>query len=185
MPVSNALRRLLRVRDLEEEQHKAALESALGELHRLESALSTAHGREHAGRLGVAASAHSADRADRVAGLVETEAGRRGVSVLTPWVAAAANRAAQLRAEYLASRVERRQVETVIREAEALDAVDRGRREQQAADEWFGTRRHGMLAQNADRTTAATEPRQIPEKHEMKDSQESSSLPEAELRSNL
>jgi len=39
MAVSRALRRLLRIRELEEEQNRLALESALGELNRLEYAL--------------------------------------------------------------------------------------------------------------------------------------------------
>ena len=39
MAISRGLRRLLRVRNLEEEQSRQALESALGELNRLESAL--------------------------------------------------------------------------------------------------------------------------------------------------
>jgi hypothetical protein len=39
MAVSRALRRLLRIRELEEEQCRLALESTLGELNRLESAL--------------------------------------------------------------------------------------------------------------------------------------------------
>jgi hypothetical protein len=39
MAVSNALRRLLKIRAIEEEQSRLALESALGELNRLEVAL--------------------------------------------------------------------------------------------------------------------------------------------------
>jgi hypothetical protein len=39
MAVSRALRRLLRIRDLEEEQSRLALESAIGDLNRLESTL--------------------------------------------------------------------------------------------------------------------------------------------------
>ena len=39
MAVSRALRRLLRIRDLEEEQHRLFLESAMGQMQALESAL--------------------------------------------------------------------------------------------------------------------------------------------------
>jgi hypothetical protein len=42
MAVSRALRRLLRIRDLEEEQRRVALESALVELHRLQHSLEAA-----------------------------------------------------------------------------------------------------------------------------------------------
>jgi hypothetical protein len=50
MAVSRALRRLLRIRELEEEQGRLALESALGELHRLENALMATFERKHRGR---------------------------------------------------------------------------------------------------------------------------------------
>ena len=49
MAVSRALRRLLRIRELEDEQCRLALESTLGELNRLECAL-TATAEPEAGR---------------------------------------------------------------------------------------------------------------------------------------
>ncbi len=39
MPISPALRRLLCIRELEEEQSRLALETALGEMNRLKTAL--------------------------------------------------------------------------------------------------------------------------------------------------
>jgi len=47
-----------------------------------------------------------------------------------------------MREEYLASRVERRQAETLIQEAEARDTLDADRRSQQGLDDWFRNRRH-------------------------------------------
>jgi hypothetical protein len=44
--------------------------------------------------------------------------------------------------EYLAKRVERRQAETLIEEAQAQNALDAGRRSQQALDDWFLNRLH-------------------------------------------
>jgi hypothetical protein len=146
VPVSRALRRLLRLRELEEEQNKAALESALGESRALESALRAAHARERAGRVLIGSGAHRADPIERVGGLVEAEAGRHAVGVLAPRVATAARRAAALREEYLAVRVERRQVDTVIHEAEEREAVQQSRKEQQNLDELFGVRRHARYA---------------------------------------
>jgi len=59
--VSRALRRLLRIREIEEEQCKLALESALGELHRLEHALTATSALDRRGRRLVEASAHSGE----------------------------------------------------------------------------------------------------------------------------
>ena len=69
MAVSRALRRLLRVRNLEEGQCRLALDSALGELSRLEQALEAAAERGSQGRRLVEASAVSGELADRLAGL--------------------------------------------------------------------------------------------------------------------
>lgn len=185
MPVSKALRRLFEVRGLEEEQRRAALASALGELNGLARALSAARAREHDGRSRIAASAQSAECADRVAGLVEMETSRRTIQMLAPRIAAAEHRAAQLRAEYLTSRMERRQVEAVIRETEVLDAAEEGRREQQNADERFGMRRRWDRAREAIRGAAGQSSRQVYEEREMNEGQESAAFPEEELRFKL
>jgi hypothetical protein len=51
---------------------------------------------------------------------------------------------ARQRQEFLAKRIERRQVETLIRKIGAGDAVDAGRRAQRDLDDWFLSRaRHG------------------------------------------
>ncbi len=60
MAVSRALRRLLRIRELEEEQSRLALESALGELNRLKHALTATAERDRRGRRLVEASAQRA-----------------------------------------------------------------------------------------------------------------------------
>jgi hypothetical protein len=184
MPVSIALRRLLQVRKLEEEQDKAALESALGDVRRVENALRAAQARDRAGRASIASGAPSADPADRIAGMVETEAARRSIQVLAQRASAATARAAALREEYLARRVERRQVDTVIREAEELEMVDRARTQQQNVDECFGVRRHARAAARLSGQISATA-RPASEKHEIKNRQESPAVPEGELRSNL
>jgi hypothetical protein len=49
---------------------------------------------------------------------------------------------ATLRQEFLGKRVERRQAETLIRETEARDAIEAGRRGQQALDDWYRFRLH-------------------------------------------
>jgi hypothetical protein len=144
MPVSLALRRLLRIRELEEEQRRLALESAAAQLNRMKSALAANLDRDRKGRALVAESARTGELPDRLAGVAETRLALRAEDVLTPRIATAELETAGLRQEYLAKRVERRQAETLIRETEARDEVEGGRRAQQALDDWFGNRtRHG------------------------------------------
>ncbi len=148
MAVSRAMRRLLRIRDLEEEQSRLALESALAEVRSLEAALGAAQERDRRGRRLVAASAQSGELPDRVAGLEETITAQRHSSALTPRIAEAEIEAGTLRQEFLSKRVERRQAETLIREAEAAEALDEGRRGQQAIDDWYRTRLYrGQMAE--------------------------------------
>jgi hypothetical protein len=140
--VSSALRRLLRVRDLEQEQYKLALDSALGELRRLERALAASRAQERQGRERVAASTRSGELIDRIAGLAESEAARRRAKAIALRIPAAEAEAARRRHEFLAKRVEHRQAETLISETEAQDGVQTVRREQQSLDDWFGARAH-------------------------------------------
>lgn len=137
MPVSAALRRLLHVRGLEEDQQRLALETTLAGLHALELALERARARERRGRQRIAS---AGDPADRIAALVETQSAARHGAALVPRIAAAQREAAQIRAQYLLKRVGRRQAETLIRETEAADALKGSRRAQQDLDDWFGAR---------------------------------------------
>jgi hypothetical protein len=148
------MRRLLHVRTLEEDQRKIALESALAEVQRLESALGAMRARERSGIQRIGLSARSGDTADRIAGLVESESARHGAQMLRARLSEAVLRATGSREEYLFKRVERRQVETVLREAEDAQAATNARREQQDIDEWFSAHRHASDAN-----------RQNPEKH--------------------
>lgn len=141
MAVSPALRRLLRVLELEEEQAHRALEAVTGELRRLEKAHAGARERERSGRAMVAASARSGALMDRVAGIEETRLAQRAAAVLRQRMTEAEQAVALRREEFLAKRVERRQAETLIQEAEAREAVEAGRRGQQALDDWYLGRR--------------------------------------------
>src|ERR1700679_4223812 len=128
MAVSRALRRLLRIRDLEEEQCRLALESAMGDLRRLKHAQEASVERGRRGRRLVESSAHRGELTDRLAGLEETRGAGRGHLARAPGVEDGEKEVSGLREEYLASRVERRQPETLIQEAEARDALDAERR---------------------------------------------------------
>lgn len=153
MPVSRSLRRLLRIRDIEEEQCRLALESALGELNRLEHALAATTERERRGRRLVVAGVRGGELLDRLAGLEETHAADRLAGALTPKIAETAQDVVALRQEFLGKRIERRQAETLIGETEARDAVATGRREQQGIDDWYRSRMR--MAESEEESTAA------------------------------
>ncbi len=137
MAVPRAMRRLLRIRGMEEEQRQVALESAQGDLRRLEGLLAVVQERERRGRRLVAASAETGELMDRIAGLEEMRAARRHAAALTPRIAEAELAVTARRREFLAKRVERRQVESLIQKAEVKEAVQAGRRAQGELDGWF------------------------------------------------
>jgi flagellar biosynthesis chaperone FliJ len=140
MAVSRALRRLLRIRELQEEQSRLALESALGELHRLEHALAAAVERGRRGRSLIQASAQSGELTDRLAGFEETRSAKLHAAALRPRINGMGEEVTDRREEFLSKRVERRQAETLIQETEAREAIVDGRRGQQALDDWYSSR---------------------------------------------
>jgi hypothetical protein len=156
MAVSRALRRLLFIRDLEEEQRRLALEAALGERTRLEDALAAAAERERRGRRLVQASARTGELLDRLVGLEESRAAGRHARFIEPRIEAVGEEVAARREEFLLKRVERRQAETLIRETEAREAIEAGRRGQQALDDWYSSRlyREAIEAEPRPRTAA-------------------------------
>lgn len=159
MAASRALRRLLRVLHLEEEQNRRTLEAALGELHSLERALQAAADQDRGGRRLIAASAQSGDLIDRIAGLEEGYTAARRAALLRPRIQESAERAAALREDYLAKRVERRQAETLVREAEAAEAAEAARRSQQSLDDWYLNRLHRSAT--PEKSPTATHPADV------------------------
>jgi len=141
MAVSRGLRRLLQLRQLEEEQSRVVLESALSEFHRLERALEAASERGRRSRELVHQSVNTGEMPDRIAGLEEGRAAVRQATVLEPAITKSRQSADTLRAHYQAARVDRRQVETLVREAEVAEALDADRRSQQSLDDRYGSRR--------------------------------------------
>jgi hypothetical protein len=141
MAVSRALKRLLRIRELEEEQSHLALESALCELRELEKAL---HGSAERGRLGrqlIAAGIETGELADRLAGLAEACAAARAAEWLAGRRPAAEREVEEQREEFLVSKTERRQAETLIDAVQMRDAIEAERKVQQRLDDWHRTRR--------------------------------------------
>jgi aspartokinase len=137
MAVSRAMRRLLRVLEMQEEQAKVQMESALADLRRLERALNAAGERERAGRQLVKTSAMASESTDRLAGVEESRMASRQAAALKPRIAGAGTAVNERRREFMDKRVERRQAETVIERAEAQEAAEAGRRGQRESDDWF------------------------------------------------
>jgi hypothetical protein len=154
MAVSRALRRLLRIRELQEEQSRLALESALGELHRLEHALAATLERERRGRSLVQASVQTGELPDRLAGLEESRSASLHAAALGTGIDGMGEEVSDRRQEFLSKRVERRQAETLIAETEAREAIVAGRRGQQSLDDWYSSRRYRA----AGKEEADTEP---------------------------
>lgn len=150
MAVSRALRRLLRIRNLQEEQSRLVLESAVSELHRLENAMTATVVRDRQGRSLIQASAQTGELPDRLAGIEETRAALRHAAALAPRIETTGEEVTRLRQEFLLKRVERRQAETLIQETEARDAVESGRRSQQALDDWYNSRPCGERGSERD-----------------------------------
>ncbi len=87
MAVSQALRRLLRVLEIEEEQSRQALEAATGELRRFERALIATSSQARRGRHFLIAGLQNGELPDRLAGLEEIRAAKRRAAALTPRLA--------------------------------------------------------------------------------------------------
>ncbi len=145
---------LLRVRQIEEEQSRLQLEGALAAEQGVERALQLALGRKQFLRdearkaiLGVQGNAHAhvAGQVDEVmlqrrAVELESRGNRQALSALKERLLEARHQCEVLRAAFLASRVRRMQVETVISEAAEVEALAAAHRHQSALDDWFGSR---------------------------------------------
>ena len=147
MAVSRSLRRLLRVRELEEEQCRLALEAASAEMNKLRGAMESAIERGRRGGQLISASAGSGELPDRLAGMEEIRTGERFAALLTPRIAQQEKLVSTRRDEFMVKRIERRQAETLIEKTEQLDAIEEGRRSQQALDSWFGNKLYREGAQ--------------------------------------
>src|SRR5271169_2947950 len=101
MAVSRAMRSLLHLRNLEEEQSRRALESALAELRWLKQAVAATSDWDRRGRQLIESSAHTGELPDRLAGLEDRRAAGRRAAALTPRVTAGELEVDALRQEFL------------------------------------------------------------------------------------
>ena len=142
MAVSRALKRLLRIRDLEEEQRHIALQTAMGELNRLEQALVVTGQRKRLGRAMMEQGIQQGELFERIAGIEEQALADRMVRALEPRLAAQQNEVRLRREAYMEKRIERRQVETLLEEAAKREQIEADRRTQQGLDDWFSSRQY-------------------------------------------
>lgn len=134
------LLRLRKLRETEEQQKKSVLASAFEELHRLESELEFAKSHARRGRALLISSALSGDRADRVAGMEEVAATGRLIDFLTVQLQVAADNVGTLLAEFLAKRIQRRQVQTLLESALTQSIAEERRKSQMLLDDWHLSR---------------------------------------------
>jgi flagellar export protein FliJ len=135
MARTHGLFRLLRVRQLEEEDCKTALNSALTELNRLFRALKNAAEREQQGRMLLLEGIRACVLPDRLAGLEEVRAARALQRALIAKIEAAEQVVDECRARYTEKRIQRRQVESLLESAKAKDAEQTSRRTQEELDD--------------------------------------------------
>ena len=123
MPPSPALKRLLRVRQLLEEQSQATLKAANGYLSDLNTAAERAHARQTRGQNLFKSGAQAADATDRVAGLCEAELARTRKEALMEDVQQAQisvqRQLAELQTAYQERRKSELLINAVVRKTEA------------------------------------------------------------------
>lgn len=143
MSISRSLEKLLRIRGVEEEQRRRALEASETELRSLVQNAKIARQTEQLGRRREVAGMVSGEITERQAGLVESGAAQKRSRMLADRIVVAETETAAGRQAFLEKRVERQQVETLVEQAAAREAVETLRRSQRDVDDWFGTRNHG------------------------------------------
>jgi|ERR1700739_479636 len=141
MAASHSLRRLHCIRDAEERQRRILMELEIAELRRFESALKDTLKRSRQARALLASSVRSGDQLDRIVALEEMRAAERLAQILRARIDVAQKRVAAVRQEFLAKRIERRQVETLLEAANAQEAIEANRKSQSALDDWHSAQR--------------------------------------------
>jgi flagellar biosynthesis chaperone FliJ len=137
MAALRILRRLRDIRQAEEEQSHAAMESAIAELERLITGLEETRMRIRRARQLIASSAQTGEFVDRIAGLEEIRLADLMAKTVAEYIHSAENTAQQKKREFLDKRIERLQVETVNEAMQARDAAEVNHKSQIALDDWY------------------------------------------------
>lgn len=137
MASGRGLRRYLGVLRIEEEQAQATLELALAQQRELERAIQvTVEGERRARKLYVSG-VEDGNAVDRHAALEEIGAAQRRKTVLRLRMARTEKAVADAEQVFLERRIERRQCESLLAEADARAAAEAARRNQQSLDDWY------------------------------------------------
>jgi hypothetical protein len=141
--VSRGLRRLYKLRNIEELQKASLFKLAVVELDQLKNAVEAAHNREGNGRTLVTRSVMTGETQDRLYGIEEIAAAVQISAVLESRLRSATEKVERIRSEFLNKRLEKRQAEILLQSA--LDrAADLAQRKMQLSlDEWTRLRRRG------------------------------------------
>lgn len=136
------LERILRIRELQEEQKRRQLNGALAKLEALHKTREVAVEMNIRGQTLVRASVSSGEITDRQAGIIEAELACRRTRVLAAHILSAQEHTIELRQEFMTTRLERQQVETLVDLQEVREDIESSRSSQKRIDDWFGARAH-------------------------------------------
>lgn len=136
------LKRLLRIREIREEQKRRELDAAMARLECFQRTQDANAEMERQGRTVVGASVTSGELADRQAGLMQTEFACRRARMLARRIALSQKETIELRRDFMDKRVERRQAETLVDIDDTRAKVESDRRNQRSLDDWYGARNH-------------------------------------------
>jgi hypothetical protein len=140
MVVRRTLTRLLRLRELEEEQSRLKLEAAVTNRNRAQKEFEAAVGRQAQGRRDFVTGILRQSQLERAGGGMEMERASRERLRLQPALETADAEVMRQQAELLVRRTGRRQVETLVKNERTKVEVEAGRRAQQMLDDWYGRR---------------------------------------------
>ncbi len=112
------------------------MNAELVELGRLQNALKNTRERLRRARMLLATGAQTGSTEDRIAGSEEVSVANRLASLLANSIQAAEQRFLQLRSQFLNKRIERRQVGTLLEEAQRHVNIDETRSAQRMFDDW-------------------------------------------------
>ncbi len=140
MSGTRVLQRLLRLRELQEEQSRVELEAAVGNRNRVAQELAAAASRQAQGRRAFMAGIYVQDATGRTACSVEMEQAEKTRPRIAARLEAADAEVARQREVFLAHRISRRQVETLVSAEQAALKEEAARRMQQMLDDWYGRR---------------------------------------------
>ena len=166
MATRHVLERLLRLRELEEEQSLLKLEIAVKNRNRAAAELELADVGYRDSRREFAAGIEERDALSRTAAVLPMEQARGQRMRIELRLAAADAEAVRQRNEFLIRRTGRRQVEMLVQQEQAAQQQATSRKAQQMLDDWYGWRTARETAQTANPESQTCHPffRDIEEK---------------------